>query len=53
MTDDTRESTVIISGSSGDSRAEKAPGFEGYDSENVTDHCWCWFTSCHDSSKSV
>jgi hypothetical protein len=36
MTDDTLESTVIISCSSGDSRVDKAPGFEGYDSENDT-----------------
>jgi len=41
MTDETPESTVIISSSYGDSRVDKAPGFEGYDSENDTDHCWC------------
>ena len=53
MTDDTPESTDIVSGSSGDFRVDKAPGFEGNDTENDTDHCWCWFMSCHASSKSV
>jgi len=53
MTDDTPKQIFIICGSSGDSRVDKARGFEGYDSENDTDQCWCWFTTCHASNKSV